>query len=196
MASKWNPETDPVHKNEAIGRRLFDEPMLMGAGQQPNYQGLLVNHFEETRGDRELSLDRLGATGPVKAVKQYLIPRAEYAATKFRPQKTFNGWAVISAKFLEQGDAQYKFTVTASPQHGPDLEENIYHAHSKLPEGVNSYTIALHLRHIFTKNGRIESHQKNVAGQSSSKWMQTLANLWVTIKTRVARFFIGQFDQH
>lgn len=190
MAPKWNPETDPVHKNEAIGRRLFNEPMLMGAGQQPSFQGLLVNHFEETRGDRELSLDRLGATGIVKTVKRYLIPRAELAATKFRPPKTFNGWAVVSAKFLEQGVDDLKFTVTASSQYdGPGLETNIYHAHSELPAGVTSMSIALHLRHIFTKNGSIEPYHKNDASESDLKWMKTMSSMWAKVKNACSSAF-------
>ena len=70
MARKWNPRTDPVGRNEPIGRRLFDEPMLMGAQDQPSFKGLDYRHFEVTPNDRELSLDRLGCTGIEKKSKE------------------------------------------------------------------------------------------------------------------------------
>jgi hypothetical protein len=69
MSHKWDPKTDPVGKNERIGRRLYDEPMLMGAHDQPSFKGLDYRHFEETREDKELSLDRLGCTGIEKKAK-------------------------------------------------------------------------------------------------------------------------------
>lgn len=188
MAPKWNPETDPIQENEAIGRRLFDEPMLMGARQQPAYNGLRVDHFEETREDKELSLDRLGSTGVARAAKRYLIPRAEYSAKKFRKPKTFNGWAVVSAKHLKEGVGGYKFPVVHSPQRNTnldadDLENNIYHAHCVLPEGIQSISIALHIRHIFSTKGKIEHHQVGRTEESLvSRSIRAIDAIWTKLK--------------
>jgi hypothetical protein len=90
MAHKWNPKTDPVGPKEPIGRRLFDEPMLMGAQDQPSFRGLDYRHFEETRGDKELSLDRLGCTGIEKKAKTYLRPHADAAGANRCPPRQFN----------------------------------------------------------------------------------------------------------
>lgn len=57
---------------------MFDEPMLAGSAGQPSYTGLLLTHFEETRGD-DYSIDRLGRSSIDKRVVNYVKPRAEAA---------------------------------------------------------------------------------------------------------------------
>lgn len=154
---RWKPPTDHVGPNEYVGRRLFDEPMLVGARDQNAFRGLDLRHFEETR-DNEFSLDRLGSTGVDKKVVGYLRVRANFQATTFRPTRAFNGWAVIGVRELTR---PHKFarlsvlSVVPSPQNGVGLSENLYHAHVVRPDGVDSYFMALHLRQVFTKHGTV-----------------------------------------
>jgi hypothetical protein len=154
MSYKWNPKTDPVTKNEPIGRRLFDEPMLMGAQDQPSFRGLDYRHFEETRADRELSLDRLGYTGIERKAKNYLKPRADAAGANCVPPKQFNGWAHVRASALEKGWRGQLFPVIASPIDLDGIEGNTHHAHIVI-EGDVAFA-AFHLREIFTRDGAVE----------------------------------------
>jgi len=151
MAHKWDPKTDPVGKNETIGRRLFDEPMLMGAQDQPSFKGLDYRHFEETRADRELSLDRLGFTGIEKKAKSYLKPRAVAAGANCVPPKQFNGWAQVRASVLEKGLGGQCFPVIASPIDLNGIEGNTHHAHIVITGDVTF--AAFRLREIFTSRG-------------------------------------------
>jgi hypothetical protein len=122
--AKWQPESDTViGKNEHLGRRLFDEPMLAGATNQKPFTGLRRRHFEETR-DLEFSLDRLGRTSVEPGVIRYLMPRADAAAAKFKPPKAFDGWFVIKADFLQKPKQGPAFPVTPSPDIKPGLDEN------------------------------------------------------------------------
>src|SRR5438034_7111073 len=102
MKYKWNPQTDPVGKNEPIGRRLFDEPMLMGAQDQPSFKGLDYRHFE-TGDDRELSLDRLGSTGIEKKAKQYLGPRADAVGLGVNPPRNSTDGSMCVQGVLRTG---------------------------------------------------------------------------------------------
>jgi hypothetical protein len=153
MSHKWDPKTDPVGKNERIGRRLYDEPMLMGAHDQPSFKGLDYRHFEETREDKELSLDRLGCTGIEKKAKDYLNPRAIAAGDKRVPPKQFNGWAHVRASVLEKGWGGLCFLVIPSPIDDA-LEENTHHAHIIIEGDATS--AALRLRELFTRRGAVE----------------------------------------
>jgi hypothetical protein len=114
--ARWKPRSeDSVGKNEHVGRRLFDEPMLVGMRDPTRSVSRLdLRHFEETR-HREFSLDRLGRSGIEKAVLGYLGPRAVAAGQKFSRSKPFNGWAVIRVKQLEspKKNAQWRhFTLS------------------------------------------------------------------------------------
>lgn len=154
--ARWVPAADqPIGNTERIGRRLFDEPLLAGAGDQESFAGLDLRNFQETRG-REVSLDRLGRTGIDKAVIRYLQPRAATAGTNFRTAKQFNGWACLPAR--ELGQSRFgvgAMPVVASPIAGEGLEENVYHAHVLTPDGMNHYLTALHLRHLFGTYGQV-----------------------------------------
>jgi hypothetical protein len=166
--ARWNPKTDPVGKSEPIGRRLFDEPMLMGAQDQPSFKGLDYRHFEETRGDRELSLDRLGFTGIENKAKNYLRPRAQAAGANRVPPKQFNGWAHVRANLLEQGWGGQRFPVVASPVDCDGLDGNTHHAHIVI-EG-DAISAALRLREIFTSRGTVEKIEPPKAPQGTSMW--------------------------
>lgn len=144
-----------------MGRRLFDEPMLAGAENQKQFQGLLLRHFQEKR-DREFSLDRLGRSGVDRTVVKYLAPRAEAAGQKLKPAKLFHGWAVIRASLISNAPTGASMPLTPSPIAGTDLNDNIYHAHATLPEG-DAYSIALHLRHLFTSHGSVLPHVQHAS---------------------------------
>jgi hypothetical protein len=154
----WKPPGDQVGDNEHVGRRLFDEPMLIGAKNQKPYSGLDIRHFEETRDDEQFSLDRLGRSSIEPAVVRYLRPRAEMAGGGFKPAKAFNGWAVLRAHQLANppvGRTKHgTFPVFASPDNGDGLLQNSYHAHIII-SGFDHYSIALHLRHLFLSYGTI-----------------------------------------
>jgi hypothetical protein len=155
MASRWSPP-DKVGPNELIGRRLFDEPMLRGTEGQPSFSGIELHHFQETRG-REISLDRLGATGSVnRRVLQHLKPRAEAAARARQKPVRFEGWMHVAAKELAQARHEPKHPVIASPVNEPEPNDNPYHAHVVRPEGLNNHLMSLQLRHIFSRYGGVE----------------------------------------
>ena len=164
----WKPRSDePVGNNEHVGRRLFDEPMLAGATDQKAFGGLILRNFEENR-DREFSLDRLGRTGVDRKVVSYLLPRANAAATRFVPHRSFDGWAVLRARVLENPPKGLGLPVTASPIAGDGVDENIYHAHATLPESQDAhqrYSSALHLRHLFASHGTV--HRVHTPTQST-----------------------------
>jgi hypothetical protein len=176
--ARWTPP-DKIENNEHVGRRLFDEPLLIGAQDQKPFKGLDLRHFEEKR-DRETSLDRLGRSNVERAVINYLLPRAESAATQFKPEKIFNGWAYLKAKdlmFPPKG-IKYSSQVVASPISEKDLAENIYHAHIVMPDDVDHYSMALHLRNIFCSYGSV--HNIENKGSLSDSLIEKIKSRIVT----------------
>jgi hypothetical protein len=159
----WKPKpTDPIRANEHLGRRLFDEPMLVGAMEQRSFAGIELRHFEETREDGEFSLDRVGQSSVDRKVVNYLRPRAVAAGEGFKPTRAFNGWAVLRAATLCQPEHRLTNPV-ASPIGGQELEENIYHSHTQIPEGFDRHLFALKMRHLFTTKGKVvDTHGKDV----------------------------------
>jgi hypothetical protein len=164
--ARWNPPSN-VGGNELIGRRLFDEPLLRGAVDQPSYSGLRLNNFEETRGD-EVSLDRLGASGFDHKVSTYLLPRAENAGKTFAKPKSFDGWATVRAKELINAKKPPMLPVFASPVTDPVPNDNIYHAHVVAPSTHEPYMMALHLKHIFTTCGDVQKTHSLGVNQSGN----------------------------
>jgi len=177
--AKWQPENEAVvGKNEHLGRRLFDEPMLAGATNQKPFSGLLLRHFEETR-DLEFSLDRLGRTGVDLSAIRYLVPRADAAAAKLTPIRAFDGWFVIKADYLQRPKHGPAFPVTPSPEMSPGLNENRYHAHATLPATADSYTCALHLKYLFEQHGKPQPAVRTTSSNPPSWWR----NLWLWFRT-------------
>ena len=162
--AKWTPPP-VVGNNEHVGRRLFDEPMLAGAKEQPSFQGLLLSHFEETRGD-EYSLDRLGNSGIDRRVVGYLRPRADAAGKTSRKPKRFDGWAALRAQELVQARKPPTLSVISSPVVAPDPNDNIYHAHVCRPAATTPHLMALHLRHLFSAYGNVERIRRRQLPQS------------------------------
>ncbi|MGA2940173.1 MAG: hypothetical protein ABSF52_24190 [Syntrophobacteraceae bacterium] len=151
----WRPQNnEDVGPNEHIGRRIFDEPPLVGARDQKPLERLSIQHFEDK--DGEVSLDRLGRTGIDKGVVGYLRRRADKAGTKFRRTKAFRGWAVLTARKFGSPPAPpgHALSVIASPVHGDDLDENIYHAYVVDPR-KDRYIMALYLRELFENHGTV-----------------------------------------
>jgi hypothetical protein len=169
--ARWNPRSnDPVGQNEHVGRRLFNEPLLVGVQNQSHFAGLDLRNFEETR-DREFSVDRLGRSGIENVVVRYLRPRADAAGEKFTPPKPFNGWAVLRVRQLENPPkGSLGLAVIASPITGIDLNENIYHAHVVLPQSPDHYFMALHLRNLFSTYGEIKPAE--MVGPPQSRFLR------------------------
>lgn len=67
--------------------------------------------------------------------------------------------------------------VTPSPIAGSELDANIYHAHATLPENETSYSIALHLRHLFTTQGRVSQHVQQSSLQNGGPIHRLLSGL-------------------
>lgn len=152
--ARWDPPAE-IGNSEHLGRRLFDEPMLVGAADQPSFAGLKLTHFEETRGD-EWSLDRLGKSSIDRKVVAYLRPRAELAGRTFRKPKSFDGWAVLPVRELTKARKTPALQVMASPIKNQAPNDNIYHAHTLKPQHMEAAYMALHLRHLFATYGAVE----------------------------------------
>jgi hypothetical protein len=185
--ARWIPPSDRVDRNEHIGRRLFDEPMLVGAQDQKSFRGLLLRHFEERRDDR-FSVDRLGRSGVDGAVVKYLQPLAEASGNTFHTPKRFDGWAVLRAHQLGNSTRGTPLSVVAFPEN-----DNPYHAHIEThqllesePEPLRHYHIALHLKELFSAKGSLHSvadHQVTSRGlmrlvpSKLKKWLSSLFNV-------------------
>jgi hypothetical protein len=164
----WVPP-DKVGMNERIGRRIYDEPMLKGAQGQPSYSGIELHHFQ---GGKELSLDRLGASGIDRRIRQHLELRAEAAGARRGKPSRFDGWFHVAAKELEQARTPPKLPLIASPIREPEPDDNIYHAHVVQPDNVLPNLVSLHIRHIFTKYGEVvQNEQKQRAPTGWREWM-------------------------
>jgi hypothetical protein len=175
--ARWTPSAgEAIGANEQLGRRLFDEPLLVGAGDQRDFSGLDLRNFQEKR-DNEYSLDRMGKSGIDRSVVSYLLPRATHAGTKYSPAKSFDGWAVIGARRLRQANPKVEFK--SSPVSGSGLEENPYHAHAVRPDNLLDIHFALYLRHLFVLHGTVRR-----SGTTSPKLFRRLF-------TSVQKRFVG-----
>jgi len=159
--AKWVPNAEEVGPGETVGRRLFDQPSLVGAtDQKAALRSLDYRNFED---DREVSLDRLGKGNPEKAVMRYLTPRAEAAGRARKPSRTFDGWTAITVKKLAEHKGM-KLTIAASPIVGQnpaedadkDISANKFHCHVSGPDGSEPYFLALHLQMLFERHGTLE----------------------------------------
>jgi hypothetical protein len=162
MARRWEPERDrQVGPKECIGRRLFEEPTLVGAKDQKPKVLLDFRLFEERRPPFEVSLDRLGQRGLDDKVVSFLAEKAMKQGNSRRPAKTFFGWQHIAADLLANPKTgPFKFPVNPSPikpDEPEDPEHNPYHAHVVPPIGSNGpcepMTVALYLQVLFSKYG-------------------------------------------
>jgi hypothetical protein len=180
--ARWTPKkNDPVKLTECIGRRLFDEPLLSGAPDQKPWRGLDLRHFVESREDRQFSLDRLGETGINNKVVRYLKPRCVDSASKFAEPRRFDGWAFVSVRNLLDGSPKVDWVVEPSPVTGTDvtteptqwsdatLEQNLYHAHVRMPTDIDSYDFALQIRQKFVRHGDVleANENRDAVGQAS-----------------------------
>ena len=153
--ARWSPNpNDPIGRREILGRRLSDEPLLVGARNQRQYNGLDLRNFQEKRSP-EYSLDRMGKTGVQQQVLVYLTPLAEMHANSFQPAKKFVGWATVQANKLSNPPKGEPIDLFASPINTPGVPENVYHAHARRSGGINDYSYSLHLRELFTRYGKV-----------------------------------------
>lgn len=180
----WKPK-DFIEKNEHIGRRLFRrrKPLKGAQGQTPPPESYELYHFEESEPD--VSVDRLGATGVDKKVKNYLNDRGHHASTKFEGETPFLGWAVAKAQDFQKPFKGDPIEVLASPIKSQlveddavrnDLEANDYHADLNRPANHDSLYMAFRLQSIFERNYRMEPciEQRNTSVNKNLKWYQRL----------------------
>jgi hypothetical protein len=160
--------------NERIGRRIYDEPILRGVQGQPSYSGIELHHFQ---GGRELSLDRLGATGIDRRVRQHLRPRAEAAGAARKNPSRFDGWLHVAAKELEQARKPPRLPVIASPILAAEPNDNIYHSHIALPDDVLPHLVSLYVRYIFTEYGDVVRNEQN---QPAPKGWRERLTAWLS----------------
>lgn len=174
--ARWKPQADvPIGAKEQVGRRLFDEPMLIGAADQPRYDGLDLRNFQETR-DNEYSLDRLGKTGLDGAVVRYLKPRAIENGKSFQKPKGFNGWITVKAEALTTPPSGKSIQLVASPVMASGLQENDFHAHAIRPADQEDLMFALYLRHRFS-GGKIEKIEAAASAVPTSLFRGWVAKL-------------------
>src|ERR1700733_10086649 len=156
MAERWVPKQgSPIGPKEPIGRRLFDEPALVGAADQKPKETLDYRHFEERRTPIEVSFDRLGERGIDRKVLNFVTPIARRQGKAFRVQKKFDGWAYMPSEQLANPPKGTGFPVIPSPikyDEPAHVEHNPYHAHTT---GQDTHSVALHLQHLFSKHGRV-----------------------------------------
>jgi hypothetical protein len=64
---------------------------------------------------------------------------------------------------------RHPLTVLSSPLDAMDdpLDENIYHAHVEMPEQLDSYLMALHLRELYERYGTIQRVDQPVPNRAS-----------------------------
>jgi hypothetical protein len=179
----WKPN-NTIGKQEYIGRRLFRREGLKGARDQTRPEKTFeLYHFEENR-DREVSVDRLGATSVDKKVKIYLNPRGHHAATKLH-KSSFEGWAVTRAKELQSPPESFQITPSPiAPQQGELLADNGFHAHIEMPGRYTSHDMAVMLKYVFEKNYHLEPSiplQSASLSAPSSGWLRRLwRRIWVS----------------
>ncbi|MGA2366877.1 MAG: hypothetical protein ABSG12_15470 [Steroidobacteraceae bacterium] len=157
MAERWIPNPGaPVGPQEPIGRRLFDEPDLVGAkDQKPKKEYLDLRHFEERRSPIEVSFDRLGERSIDKKVLNFLAPLCRRQGDAFAKRKKFGGWTWIQSTQLANPPRGTRFPVVPSPillNQPADPEHNPYHAHTT---GQETHSVALHLQYLFSKYGKM-----------------------------------------
>lgn len=179
--ARWEPDpSEPFGPAEHIGRRLFDEPQLVGATDQKPFPGALdIRNFEETRGD-EFSVDRMGKTSVDRRVKAYLKLLAEAVGRSFHEPKSFDGWATAPGKRVCFPARSAAIPLRVSPENG-----NPYHAHletADLLPGAGTfrhYHVALFMRELFSGAGTAVhlSQPKNQAQRAVTT--QTLLPDWL-----------------
>jgi hypothetical protein len=128
----------------------------------------------------------------------YLRSRVEYAARKFEPPRSFDGWATLRVEKLTElpiERAKYEASVIASPitkENSSDLndpEVNIYHAHILRPKDVDHYGMALHLRYLFEQYSDIKTFEKNIESQPNELDKDTPLKVWLVTKLEAVKKF-------
>jgi hypothetical protein len=164
---RWEPDAKNIGPNEHLGRRLFGEPLLIGAQDQVPPNRLRLDHFMEKRDKGEVSLDRMGQSGIDKRVRNYLMPRALRAAQGFKEPKLFLGWAVAKVKTLTKPPHGEPVELVASPIAGAEPEDNVYHAHA-IPGSRDYYHMALHLLYLFSEHGTVEAFDTDLKANNNT----------------------------
>jgi hypothetical protein len=157
----WKPPNDQIGHAEVIGRRLFDEPTLAGAGDQAPIK-LDLRHFEDTRND-DFSVDRIGRGIIEQKVIEVLVPLARASQ-----RKSFNGWVTLRADKFRGSKNKPSLSVYPDPIPGNAFHARIDTRGVAASDPHHHYLVALALQHIFSK-GTI--HHIQDKGQDYSVWM-------------------------
>ena len=181
---RWIPPTDQVGPKEQLGRRLFDEPMLVGATDSKRFAGLDLRNFEETRND-EFSVDRLGRYSVNESVVRFLRPLADASARTFHPSKKFDGWVALQAEKLEKSIKGTPLPVVPSPD-----EHNPYHAHADTGKMLESapdrqYYIALRLRQLFASKGKVHPVAGQTKNEGFSQFLPPRLKRWLSERFKI-----------
>jgi hypothetical protein len=176
MARKrWQPRSgDPIGPKEPIGRRLFEEPTLVGAKDQKPKVFLNYRAFEENRPPYQVSFDRLGEKSRDDKVVDFLVEKAVNQGHSRKPPRDFHGWVHLPAALLTQPRrGTLKFVVEASPiapDDASDPPHNPYHAHISPPTGASGptepMTVALYLQAFFSDYGEVLPYLMPPSNQS------------------------------
>lgn len=132
--ARWRPDPRKVGDQEPIGRRVYGDKIY------DRSKRLRIDHFQDSRLENDLSVDRLGRANPERAVVRYIGPKAEEA----NPGKPFAGWAALRVNSIRNG--RYPLEVLASPN-----DDNEYHAdicRDGFREDMYQYYLAIRLREI------------------------------------------------
>jgi hypothetical protein len=172
----WQPG-NTCEKNEHVGRRLFDEPLLAGGENQRQFTGLSINHFVENRSD-EFSVDRLGRSSIERSITSLLQPLAIEAGKTFHTPQTFHGWVVLQAARVKEPFKGLQVDLVPSP-----TVPNPYHAHidtaglctAEENPRTRHYLVALHLRELFQTKGNVHAVSPMKARDSEPKFFKNLA---------------------
>ena len=166
MAKRWAPNgANPIGSKEPIGRRLYEVPRLAGTRDKRAWKDVLVtDHFLETRGLGEISLDRLGRFSVDGSVKSFLIPSCHKLGTVRTPPKQFDGWIWLRAESLigpPKGATGYSPIVSPEAENlAVGIQANPYHAHVCRLPGDNHYATAVKLRALFHDHGDREQIER------------------------------------
>jgi len=181
----WVPnKCDPVGPRERVGRRLFSRSKLAGAKEGDTSTGYELYHFEENRGEGEVSLDRIGLTGSDKRIKAVLLPICQAAGAKYSKPREFTGWATAAAKQIQNPAKGPKVVLLASPVEADQalgVARNDYHAHACRPENYEYYEMAAHLKLIFDGENARELVSNVSTVESPSDRVTWYGWVWATM---------------
>src|SRR5262245_2230266 len=143
----WDPPTDLIGDNEIIGRHIFGDRLWEGELSQGERRRLRVEHFQDSRSEIDLSVDRLGRGNVDRKVMGYVGRLASASGRGRTPPQTFHGWAGLRVKAFRSA---FKGVSDIHPK-PIDSPPNPFHAEisrAQFRSKVHAYTLAVTLREL------------------------------------------------